>query len=33
MPWQITIAYIEMSDLKLKFLAIIEIFEACGSLI
>ena len=31
MPFQVTIAWIE-TDVKLKFLEIIEIFEACGSL-
>ena len=31
MPCQVTIAWIE-TDVKLKFLEIIEIFEACGSL-
>ena len=33
MPWQVMIAWTETSDVKLKFLEIIEIFEACGSLI
>ena len=33
MPWQVMITWIEASDVKLKFLEIIEIFEACGSLI
>ena len=32
MPCQVTIAWIE-TDVKLKFLEIIEIFEACGNLI
>ena len=33
MLWQVTIAWIETSNVKLKFLEIIEIFEACGNLI
>ena len=33
MPWQVMIAWTETSDVKLKFLGIIEIFEAWGSLI
>ena len=30
---QVTIAWVETSDVKLKFLEIIEIFEACGTII
>ena len=33
MLWQVTIAWIQASDVKLKFFEIVEIFEACGSLI
>ena len=33
MLWQVTTAWIETSGVKLKFLEIIEIFEACGNLI
>ena len=33
MSWRVTIAWIEASDLKLKFREIIEIFEACDCLI
>ena len=33
MSWQVTIAWIETSDVKLKFHEVIEIFEACCSLI
>ena len=33
MLWQVTIAWIETSNVKLKFLEIIGIFEACGNLI
>ena len=33
MPWQVKIAQIETSDVKLKFREIIETFEACGNLI
>ena len=32
MPWQVTISWIETSDVKLKFLEIIDFFEACGNL-
>ena len=31
MPQKVTIAWIEAADVKLKFLEIIEIFEACGN--
>ena len=33
MPWQVTIAWTETSDVKFKFLEIFEIFGACGNLI
>ena len=32
-PWQVTIAWTETSDVKLKFLEIFEIFGSCGNLI
>ena len=32
-PWQVTIAWTETSDVKLKFLEIFEIFGACSNLI
>ena len=31
-PWQVTIAWTETSDVKLKFLEIFGIFGACGNL-